>query len=294
MKRLIPLLLLLPCFSFAQDYTFFRAHDANSVVLGPICMMDVADDDCVAVPFGFTSLTITIGTQAAGVYTVFNYTGGNIDDAPASGWGNPAASAIEVHDVSTGALTASYLHLRDEVLASAGSTEWTIVISDGGSVIRDTIVQVLAISTSADNQSDITAALASYDAPTNSELDARTILAANYSTATNLQTVDDNVDTVLANVGSILTSVDTDGVELSTTAVQAIWDLNCEDQNGGITCQEAMSIMLAENIGTCVYTASTLTWVCKDPSNTETRFTLVYGTELDGDRTTSTPAPMTP
>jgi hypothetical protein len=83
--------------------------------------------------------------------------------------------------------------------------------------------------------------------------------------------------------------------ELASTAVDEIWGEVCEDAGGtDYTCREVLSLLLSEAIGTCTYTAGTRTWVCKDPSNTETRFTLVYGSELDGDRSTSTPAPVTP
>jgi hypothetical protein len=67
-----------------------------------------------------------------------------------------------------------------------------------------------------------------------------------------------------------------------------------EDQGVGYSASDVLSILFSEAIGTCTYTSGTRTWVCQDPGGNETRFTLVYGTELDGDRTTSTPAPATP
>ena len=67
-----------------------------------------------------------------------------------------------------------------------------------------------------------------------------------------------------------------------------------EDQGSAYSAREVLSLLLSEAMGTCTYTTATRTWVCKDPSGTETRFTLVYGTELDGDRSSSTPAPVTP
>lgn len=70
------------------------------------------------------------------------------------------------------------------------------------------------------------------------------------------------------------------------------WSVTCEDQ-GGRTCQEVMSIVLAEAAGVCNYTPGTSTWVCSDPENNETRLTIVYGTD-SGDRTSSTLTPMTP
>ena len=74
----------------------------------------------------------------------------------------------------------------------------------------------------------------------------------------------------------------------------AVMAETCEDQGGGYTVQECLSILLAEAAGTAVYTTGTRTWVLSDPSGAETRLTIVYGSDLDGDRTTSTPAPVTP
>ena len=130
-----------------------------------------------------------------------------------------------------------------------------------------------------------------------------------------LQTVDDELAVVDGNVDATLTDTSTTldnklvAIEADTSELQVddypaliaalptaaeIWAVTCEDQGTPLTCREAMSILLAEAAGTCVYTSGTRTWVCKDPSGTETRLTIVYGAELDGDRTTSTPAPMTP
>lgn len=105
--------------------------------------------------------------------------------------------------------------------------------------------------------------------------------------------------TEAGGTGDHLTAVQlgTDAVDadaLAATAAAEIWDVQCEDQSGGYSCRETMSLLLAEAMGTCTYTAATRTFVCSDPSGSETRFTLVYGTDLDGDRTTSTPAPFTP
>ena len=104
-------------------------------------------------------------------------------------------------------------------------------------------------------------------------------------------TLDGKLVTAQSDLDAITGS---DGATISTLSIQAFWDIQCEDQGAGLTCQEAMSILLAEAAGTAVYTSGTRTWVVKDPSGSETRLTLVYGVELDGDRTTSTPAPMTP
>ena len=81
---------------------------------------------------------------------------------------------------------------------------------------------------------------------------------------------------------------------LNNITAASVWAVQCEDQGAGYTAQEIMSLLLAEAAGTAVYTSGTRTWVVKDPSGTETRLTVIYSAELDGDRSTSTPAPMTP
>jgi hypothetical protein len=119
-----------------------------------------------------------------------------------------------------------------------------------------------------------------------------------------VQVAQDDLDIITGSAGAV---IDSDAITASTIAADAIgaseladsataeiWAVSCEDQGGGYSCREAMSVILSEAVGTCVYTSDTRTWVCKDPSGTETRFTLVYGTDLDGDRDTSTPTPMTP
>lgn len=82
--------------------------------------------------------------------------------------------------------------------------------------------------------------------------------------------------------------------ELATSATDEIWATQCEDQNGGYSCAEVMSVLLSEAVGTCTYTTGTRTWVCEDPGGLETRFTIIYNSALDGGRDTSTPAPFTP
>ena len=74
----------------------------------------------------------------------------------------------------------------------------------------------------------------------------------------------------------------------------AVMAETCEDQGSGYTVQECLSILLAEAAGVATYTTGTRTFVVSDPSGSETRLTLVYGSSLDGDRTSSTPAPATP
>lgn len=56
----------------------------------------------------------------------------------------------------------------------------------------------------AEVQSEVTDALNAYDPPTNAELEARTLAAANYATASALATVDSNVDAILEDTGTTI------------------------------------------------------------------------------------------
>ena len=69
----------------------------------------------------------------------------------------------------------------------------------------------------AEVQSEVADALGVYDPPTNAEMEARTLAAANYATASALSTVASNVSLILADTG-------TDGVVLSAAQCNAIAD----------------------------------------------------------------------
>ncbi len=129
----------------------------------------------------------------------------------------------------------------------------------------------------------------------NGTLDASEV-GADFITAAKV--ADSTIDAATFASGAInaaAIAVDAIGAsELAADASTEIWAVQCEDQGSTYTCRELLSILLAEAAGTAVYTSGTRTWVVKDPSGTETRLTLLYGSELDGDRTTSTLAPMTP
>lgn len=63
----------------------------------------------------------------------------------------------------------------------------------------------------AEVQSEVADALAAYDGPTNAEMEARTIVAANYATAANLATVDGIVDALLVIANKLDTMLELDG-----------------------------------------------------------------------------------
>jgi hypothetical protein len=155
------LVLLLVATNAQAANTFFRAHDANSVILGPICTYGTTGADQVDIDFNTTSLTIRIYASGDGVDSAFSYSAGNIDDYDGTppAWGNPTTSAVEVEDDDD----CIRLHIRDEVLATAGATEWTIIIDDGGSTFMTWEGQVLALADSTQVQADVTTALQSAD-----------------------------------------------------------------------------------------------------------------------------------
>lgn len=141
MKQLISLFLLWPALAVAQ---FERAHDADSVILGPLCTYATDGIEKVDIDFNTTNLLITIYASGDGVDTSFSYSGVNIDDYDGTppAWGNPPASAVEVEDDDQ----CIRLHIRDEVLAVASATEWTVLIEDttGTPTFMDTEYYVTA------------------------------------------------------------------------------------------------------------------------------------------------------
>lgn len=71
-------------------------------------------------------------------------------------------------------------------------------------------------------------------------------------------------------------------------------DQVAEDQDGGYSAKEVLSLLLSEAIGDCTYTSGTRTWVCDDPSGTEQRFSIVLDVALDGTRGSVSATPATP
>lgn len=156
--RYLTLLFLLGSACANAGNLWYRAHDADSVIIGPICTYASADGVSRAdIDFNTSSLTITIYASGDGVDTSYTYTGANIDDYDGTppAWGNPTTSAVEVEDDDE----CIRLHIRDEVLAVTNATEWTITIDDASTTIMDWEGQILALADSTDNQADVNAAL---------------------------------------------------------------------------------------------------------------------------------------
>lgn len=98
----------------------------------------------------------------------------------------------------------------------------------------------------------------------------------------------------LAFYPAVTNAVSTHTYAIRANAGCSVLEKLVEDQDGGYSASEVLSVLLSEAAGTCTYTSGTRTWACSDPGGSETRLTIVYGSSLDGTRTSSTPAPATP
>ena len=81
---------------------------------------------------------------------------------------------------------------------------------------------------------------------------------------------------------------------INANAACKVNDQIAEDQDGGYSAKEVLSLLLSEAIGDCTYTSGTRTWVCDDPSGTEQRFSIVLDVALDGTRGSVSATPATP
>ena len=78
----------------------------------------------------------------------------------------------------------------------------------------------------AEVQSEVTDALNAYDPPTNAEMEARTLVAANYATSADLATVDGNVDAILLDTAEIGAA----GAGLTAVPWNASWDAEVQSE----------------------------------------------------------------
>ena len=204
------------------------------------------------------------------------------------------------------------LQIRDTFTADDGTKMLTYVLTDGVDTMGDQTVYIdLNVADIAAVNATVDTALSDYDGPTDTEMNtgfgnlndptAEQIWNVDATLQQDAGTFGQAIGDPAANAETIYEAVITDAAGTNIAADVAavptaaeIWAISCEDQGAGYTCQEAMSIILAEAAGVATYTSGTRTWVVSSPDGGETRLTLVYGAELDGDRSTSTPAPMTP
>jgi len=183
--RKILFLLLAPSVLWADlgNELFYRAQSDTSVVLRGICVPTFTGEEIFALDFDDTNLTISIAALGDGTDTVFTYTAGDIDDYDGTppAWGAPAASALELDARNSGCVD---LHIRDEVFAVAGATEWHILFTDSTTnAFMDSSVAVLALGTSDDIQTASEAALTAFGASTESNVNDTKAFASTAASA---------------------------------------------------------------------------------------------------------------
>lgn len=162
----------------------------------------------------FIAATFRIGPQAANV-TQFGGSNGtfssgrpevNTTHAAGTAWGSGAITAASI---ATGAIDA------DALAADAGTEIGTAVWASGtrtltaGTNIDGSTFTTIPWNAAwdAEVQSEVADALVAYDPPTNTEMEARTLVAADYATATNLATVDTVVDAIKEKTDSLTFTV---------------------------------------------------------------------------------------
>jgi hypothetical protein len=153
----------------------------------------------------------------------------------------------------------------------------------------------------AEVQSECADALTAYDPPTNAELEARTLVAADYATATNLATVagylDTEIQTIITNLATVDTVVDAILVDTDATIPALIADLPTAAENAaamldladgietGLTPRQAMRLFAAA-LGGVLSGAGTTTITIKGAGVGTTRVTATVDT--DGNRSALT------
>ena len=220
--KLLTILLLLSTQATAGS-TFFRSHDADSVVLGPLCAPSYSEPKEFFDTLDFdtpSDLVIEIYASGDGVDTSYSYSGGNIDDYDGTppAWGAPTTSAVEVEADGD----CIRLHIRDEVLAVANATEWTIRLTESThSDIMDTTYTVLDLATESSISALIDARLAAYDVATESNVDAN---------ETKIDTIDTVVDGTDVTLDSLVVTVGTAGAGLTGIPYNSTWDAEIQSE----------------------------------------------------------------
>jgi hypothetical protein len=135
----------------------------------------------------------------------------------------------------------------------------------------------------AEVQSEVADALTAYDPPTSAELDARTLLAADYATAAALTTVDGKLPAALVG-GRMDATIDATGMEAG--AIDAILDDPIGD--GSITLRQALRVLVAGMAGK-LSGAETTTVTIRNLADSAN--VVVATVDADGNRTAVTVTP---
>lgn len=182
------------------------------------------------------ALKTTIATLAS--QTSFTLTDGPADDDALNG------SALVIYDQTTAhqlclAIVSDYTGSTKTVTLTADPGIFTMATGDFVEVIPAFLVGGLSDQAKLDVNAECDTALADYDAPTDAEMQARTIVAANYATAANLATVDTVVDGIkvvtdnLPNAGAL--------TDLATATALATVDANVDTAVSGVITGAAVT-----------------------------------------------------
>ncbi len=153
------------------------------------------------------NLSGSVGSVTGAVGSVTGNVGGNVTGSVGSVSGNVGGNVVGTVASVVGAVGSVTGNVGGNVTGSVGS---------------------LATQAKLDVNAEVDTALADYDAPTNAEMVARTLVAASYATATNLQTVDDNVDAILLDTAEIgaagagLSAIPKTGFKLASDGLDSI------------------------------------------------------------------------
>ena len=199
--------------AFAQTNNATGAtHDENGWYSVPL---DTTDTNTLG------SLTVTIReTGALPVFKDFEVVTANVFNSLVAGSANLAVDAVAISGDSTAAdnlelaADGTGYNLGSGAIVSASVTGavGSVTGNVGGNVTGT--IGSLATQAKADVNAEVDTGLADYDAPTNAEMVARTIVSADYATASALTAVDDFIDTEVSAI-----KAKTDNLPASPAAV---------------------------------------------------------------------------
>lgn len=215
MNRWIFALLLLPAMIFADD-TRERTASPTSVIEDSICVPDISGQQCLHVDEDVANLVLEVlgedGTQVA-LYDA----GTELEDIATIGtYAAPSGSNVRVSP--QGGATPDGPDLTQIMLADAvyaGENRITICISDGGVTIMDFCRTVEM------NPVLATAALNTYDPPTDTEMIARTTTTAAYATSSAQTTAQNDLDLMAGTNGVLIDDTE------SAALVDEVWNELC-------------------------------------------------------------------
>jgi hypothetical protein len=221
----------------------------NGLAAGVITATSIAAD-------AITAAKVADGTIDAATFATGAITAAAIA-ADAIGASELAADAVT--EIQSGLATAAALTTVDDFL----DTEIAAIIATLGSAGAGLTAVPWNAAWDAEVQSEATDALNAYDPPTNTEMEARTIAAASYATASALDAVDNFLDTEVAAILADTNELQTDWadggrLDLLLDGASSAGDPWGTALPGGYTAGQAGKI-IGDNINATISSRSTLT-----------------------------------